>query len=172
MMTEHARLRIATILLKLLAVGFGLCTLPFLGEGLANLLSRAPHSSSFECILWFGLALLLGSISYGLWRRRRWARIAALWVSILAISLLSLWGFLLASFWGVWSLIAVPPAFLLALIVFFLTSPEAKALFGVSTETVIQRRPTISRPNLLALLLAGFIIAGMAALLLIVDRFS
>ncbi len=170
-MTTHTRQRIAAILLKLLAIGFGLCTLPFLGEGFGNLLDPGPLQwSSF---VWLGLALLPGSIAYGLWRRRRWTRTAALWVSIMAIPLLPLLGIAVAAFTYSGALALMVGSFLglfPALIVFFLTSPETKALFGVSTETVIQRRPMISRPSLLVILLAGFVIAGGTAGLLIISE--
>ncbi|MEX2140855.1 MAG: hypothetical protein WD894_16445 [Pirellulales bacterium] len=47
-----------------------------------------------------------------------------------------------------------------ALIVYFLTSPETKALFGVSSENASRRRPMISRAVLGTVLLAALVIVG------------
>jgi len=133
------RQHIAAILLMLLAVYVGLTTLPFLGKGFEGLLAVVnfapglPLISGEWAVECFALAFLPGAIAYGLWRRRRWARTITLWTSVLAIPRLLVLRSANALFWPVD--LAVTVAVLLgvfaASIVYFLTRPETKALFGI-----------------------------------------
>lgn len=154
------RQQIAAVLLKLLAIGFGLCALPFLVEGLENLL-QGDRLWSLEC---FAMALIPLTIAYGLWRRQRWVRAVALWVSVLAIPLLPLLTFAIAIFSysaGFTALVlALFLGLLACLIVYFLTSPETKAIFGAIPENASQRHPMIPRVVLGKILLAAVVVIG------------
>jgi hypothetical protein len=164
------RQQITAVFLKLLAVGFGLCALPFLGEGLENLL-QGDRLWALEC---FAMALIPLAIAYGLWRQQRWVRAAALWVSVLAIPLLPLLTIAAAIFSYSAGFTALVLALFLglfaSLIVYFLTSPETKALFGVSAESGSQRRSMIPRPALgTALLAAVAAVGGVAAVCVVAE---
>lgn len=155
-----SRQQITAVLLKLLAVGFGLCAVPFLGEGLENLL-QGDRLWSLEC---FAMALIPLAIAYGIWRRQRWVRAVALWVSVLAIPLLPLLAIATAIFSYSAGFTALVLALFLglfaSLIVYFLTSPETKALFGVSAENASRRHPMVPRPALGTMLLAAVAVVG------------
>lgn len=158
------RQQITAVLLKLLAVGFGLCAVPFLVEGLENLL-QGDRLWSLEC---FVMAVFPLAIAYGLWRRQRWVRAVALWVSVVAIPLLPLLTIAMAIFSYSAGFTAVVLALFLglfaSLIVYFLTSPETKALFGVSAENASRRH----QPALGSVLLATVaVVGGMAAVSII-----
>lgn len=130
------------ILLKLLAIGFGLCTIPLVGEGVESLFQNGHLLWPFEC---FAMATVPAAISYGLWRRRQWARAAALWICVLAIPLLPLLIFALAilsySNGFVVMVLALLLSLFAALIAGFLTSAGIRALFGMSQEQTHQQHP-------------------------------
>ncbi len=154
------RQQIAAVLLKLLAIGFAFPAIPFLVEGLGNL----RQGEVLWPLLCFTMAAVPLAISYGLWRRQRWGRTAALWVSIVAIPLLPVLTFLFSilSFDPIVTTIALALflGLFAALIVYFLTSPQTKALFGLSAENASPRRPMIPRPVLGTVLLAALVVVG------------
>lgn len=158
-----SRQQITAVLLKLLAVGFGLCAIPFLGEGLENLL-QGDRLWSLEC---FAMAVIPLAIAYGLWRLQRWVRAVALWVSVLAIPLLPLLTIVMAIFSYSAGFTALVLALFLGLfailIVYFLTSPETKALFGVGAENANRRHPMVPRPALGTVLLGAVAVVGGVA---------
>jgi len=129
------RQQTAQIVVNVLAIAFGLCTLPFIGEGLENVLSRNDVLWAVECL---GMALAPALLAYGLWRRRRWAWRIALWVSVLAILLAPL--LVIAS--AVYSfsandatvVLALLVGILFGLVVWFLTWAETKELFGIAPD--------------------------------------
>jgi len=131
-MTTLTRHQIAAILLKPLAVAVGLCSLPFIGEGLENVMLYGPQLWSLEC---FALASIPIAIACGLWQRRRWAWKIALWVSVPATLLAPILILFLAGISYALGVVACLVALLLGLIfgliVYFLIRPETKTLFGI-----------------------------------------
>ena len=137
------RQQIRSILLRLLAFAIGLCGLPFIGEGLENVISHGLQLWSVEC---FGMALIPGVIAYGLWQRKRWAYLVVLWGSALAIPLLpilAIWLAIVAGQAGVAAMMfAVPSSLLASGIVFFLTRTETKVLFGSPSNASVEEDRT------------------------------
>ena len=118
-------------------MGFGLGAIAFINETLFG----RDTIWNFVC---FGLAFVPGTIAYGLWQKKRWAYLVVLWSSVLATPLLPILVPVIAALGhaaSVWIFVLAGMSGLLAgLIVFFLTRPETKAMFGSPNGAVEEDR--------------------------------
>jgi hypothetical protein len=133
-MKTDSRQQAAAILVKVFAAGVALLTLPFLNEGLENIVLYGPQLWSLECL---GMALVPGAMAYGLWRKRRWAWKIALWVSVPGVVLAPLAFMLAAALAYSANANAVALAVVLGVlsgsVAYLLTRPATRELFGVAS---------------------------------------